>query len=92
MRTTSVTDETIAETIGKHIEAIRLKRNLHQEYVAHEAAIARETYRQIILGKGKLINVIAVLRALGVLDRLTSLIADVPTSPLQLAKLAGKYV
>ncbi|MGY3300294.1 putative transcriptional regulator [Pseudomonas sp. TE6288] len=90
MKAISMTDDAIANEIGQRIEAIRLKRNIGQDIVAHEAGISRETYRKLTAGKGTLVNVIAVLRVLGELDRLASLIEDVRTSPVQLAKMQGK--
>lgn len=90
MKATSMSDDALANEIGQRIEAIRLKRNIGQDIVAHEAGISRETYRKLTAGKGTLVNVIAVLRVLGELGRLASLIEEVRTSPLQLAKMHGK--
>lgn len=90
MKATSMTDDAIAREIGQRIEAIRLKLNIGQDIVAHEAGISRETYRKLTAGKGTLVNVIAVLRVLGELERLASLIEEVRSSPLQLAKMQGK--
>ncbi|KAF1003845.1 MAG: hypothetical protein GAK36_00171 [Pseudomonas sp.] len=90
MQTLSMTDEAVSREIGQRIEAIRLKRNLGQDVVAHEAGISRETYRKITVGKGTLVNVIAVLRVLGELGRLATLIEDVRSSPVQMAKMQGK--
>lgn len=90
MRTESMTDDAIASEIGQRIEAIRLKRNIGQDVVANEAGLSRETYRKITSGKGTLVNVIAVLRVLGELGRLATLIEDVRSSPVQLAKMHGK--
>lgn len=90
MKATSMTDDAIACEIGQRIEAIRLKRNIGQDIVAHEAGISRETYRKLTAGKGTLVNIIAVLRVLGELERLASLIEEVRSSPLQLAKMQGK--
>jgi putative transcriptional regulator len=41
-------------------------------------------------GKGTLINLIAVLRAIGELERLSSLMEEVRPSPLQIIKMEGK--
>lgn len=90
MKTVSMTDEAIASEIGRRIDAIRLKCNLHQDHVAHEAGISRETYRRLAAGKGTLVNVIAVLRVLGELGRLATLIEEVRASPVQMAKMQGK--
>lgn len=90
MKTTSMNDDAIANEIGQRIEAIRLKRNIGQDIVAHEAGISRETYRKLTTGKATLVNVIAVLRVLGELERLASLVEEVRASPVQLAKMQGK--
>lgn len=89
MRLLSMTDQAIAEAIGERIDQLRLKLNVGQAHVAEEAGISRETLRNLVKGKGTLINMISVLRALGELDRLTSLVEDVRSSPIQLAKSAG---
>lgn len=90
MRVMSMTDEAIAAEIGQRIESIRLRRNLHQDHVAHEAGISRETYRKLTAGRGTFVNLIAVLRVLGELGRLATLIEEVRSSPVQMAKMQGK--
>lgn len=90
MRMTTMSEHAIAQAIGARIEILRVKKNINQETVAEEAGISRTTLRQLLAGKGTLINMIAVLRAIGELDRLSSLIEDVRSSPIQMAKMAGK--
>lgn len=91
MRLLTMTDQAIAETIGNRIDVLRLKQNIGQAQTAEEAAISRETLRNLVKGKGTLVNLISVLRVLGELDRLDSLVQEVRTSPLQLAKAANHH-
>lgn len=90
MRMTTMSEQAIAEVIGSRLEALRVKKNLNQETVAEEAGISRTTLRQLMAGKGTLLNLIAVLRVIGELDRLSSLVEEVRSSPIQMAKMAGK--
>lgn len=90
MRMNAMSEQAIAQAIGLRLEALRVKKNINQESVAAEAGISRTTLRQLVAGKGTLINLIAVLRVIGELDRLDSLVEDVRSSPIQMAKMAGK--
>lgn len=87
MRLTAMNNETLAEEIGERIENLRLKHNVGQAQVAEAAGISRETYRNLSKGRGTLVNIIAVLRALGEMERLNSLVEEIPVSPLLLAEL-----
>lgn len=90
MRMTTMSEEAIAQAIGSRLEALRVKKNINQETVAEEAGISRTTLRQLMAGKGTLLNLISVLRVIGELDRLSSLVEEVRSSPIQMAKMAGK--
>lgn len=90
MRMTTMSEQAIAEVIGSRLEALRVKKNINQQTVAEEAGISRTTLRQLMAGKGTLLNLIAVLRVIGELDRLSSLVEEVRSSPIQMAKMAGK--
>jgi putative transcriptional regulator len=90
MRMTTMSEQAIAQAIGSRVEALRVKKNINQETVAEEAGISRTTLRQLMAGRGTLLNLIAVLRVIGELDRLSSLVEDVRSSPIQMAKMAGK--
>lgn len=90
MRMNTMSEQAIAQAIGLRLEALRVKKNINQETVAAEAGISRTTLRQLVAGKGTLINLIAVLRVIGELDRLDSLVEEVRSSPIQMAKMAGK--
>jgi putative transcriptional regulator len=75
MRLSIQSDQVLAATVGAHLQMLQLKRNISLETVAENAAISRQT-RHLMLnqGKGTLINLIAVLRALGELECLSSLL------------------
>jgi transcriptional regulator with XRE-family HTH domain len=84
-----MTDDAIASAIGARLQELRLKKNLSQEQVAEEAGISRQTLINLLHGKGTMVNLVAVLRAIGELERVTSLIQPVRPSPLQVIKMAG---
>lgn len=91
MRFRTQSDQTITAAIGARIQALRLKKNISLETVADNAGISRQTLHLLLnQGKGTLVNVIAVLRAVGELERLSSLLEEVRPSPLQIIRMEGK--
>lgn len=91
MRLRVQSDQVLGATIGAHLQTLRLKRNISLETVAENEAISRQTLHLLLNQvKGTLINLIAVLRALGELERLSSLLEDVMPSPLQIVRMEGK--
>jgi putative transcriptional regulator len=91
MRLRVQSDQAIAQAVGARIQTLRLKRNISLEAVAQNAGISRQTLHLLLSqGKGTLINLIAVLRAVSELERLSSLLEDVRPSPLQIIRMEGK--
>jgi putative transcriptional regulator len=91
MRYRAQTDQAIAKAIGERVQAIRLKMNLSLEDVAKNAGISRQTLHLLLNhGKGTLMNLIAVLRVVNELERLSSMLEDVRPSPLQIIRMEGK--
>lgn len=91
MRLKAQSDQVIAKTIGERIQVLRLKMNLSLEDIAKDADVSRQTLHLLLNhGKGTLLNLIAVLRAVGELERLSSLIEEVRPSPLQIIRMEGK--
>jgi len=86
----AMTDEAIAAEIGFRIESRRLENNLSQAVVAEEVGISEVTYRNAVKGKVKLSVLIGILRSLGELDQLDSLLPERPFSPVERMKLEGK--
>jgi len=84
-------DQAIAGAIVAHVQAIRLKKNMSLEDVAKNAGMSRQTLHALLnQGKGTLINLVAVLRAVGELERLSSLLEEIRPSPLQVIRMEGK--
>lgn len=91
MRLRAQSDPVLAETIGARIQTLWLRKNISLETVAENAAISRQTLHILLSqGKGTLINLIAVLRAIGELERLSSLVEEGRPSPIQVIGMEGK--
>jgi putative transcriptional regulator len=91
MRLRVQTDLALAAIVGEYLQTLRLKRNIRVETVAENAAISRQTLHLLLnQGKGTLINLIAVIRALGEMERLSPLLEEVRPSPLQIIQMEGK--
>lgn len=91
MKFARCTDQTIAKEVGSYIQAIRLKKNMSLEDVAKLAGVSRQTLNQLLNhGKGTVVNLIAILRVLKELERLSSLLEEVRPSPLQIVLMEGR--
>ena len=90
MNLDTMTNSSIAAEVGHRIEQVRLEQNLTQQQVADEIGLSRVSYRNLVGGKGKFENIIAVLRVLGRLDLLEPLVAETTFSPIEQLKLKGK--
>ena len=90
MNINAMTDQAIAANIGRRIEQIRLQRNLTQQALADAVGLSRVSYRNLVAGRGKFTNVIAVLRALGQLDLVEQFVPEAAFSPMQQLKMKGK--
>jgi transcriptional regulator with XRE-family HTH domain len=86
----SMTNQAIAQEIGRRIEQIRLQQNLTQQYVADEIGLSRVSYSKLEQGAGKFENIIAVLRVLGRLDLVAGFVPELTPSPMQQLKMQGK--
>jgi len=85
-----MSDQAVAQELGRRIELLRLERNLTQQVVADEVGLSRVSYGRLEKGEAKLINVIAVLRVLGQLHVLGQLLPETVFSPMEQLKLQGK--
>lgn len=86
----SMTDKGIGAEIGNRIRSLRLRKNLTQQALADQAALSVNAIKALESGKGKLLNLIAVLRELDALFALDNFIPESSISPLQLARQQGK--
>ncbi|MGI0649457.1 helix-turn-helix transcriptional regulator [Pseudomonas aeruginosa] len=86
-----MSDEAICGHIGERVKKLRLDANLSQGFVTEETGISRQTLINLEThGKGTLATLVAVLRAIGALDRLSSLTEEIRPSPIKVMQLGGK--
>jgi len=86
----SMSDRAVAQEIGQRIEQMRLEKNLTQQQLADEIGLTRVSYRNLVNGKGKFENMIALLRALGRLDLVESFVPEAVFSPMEQLRMQGK--
>ena len=82
----AMTDNAIAETLGSRLERRRIDKGFSREALCDEIGITLPTLRQLMKGKGTLLNLIAALRALDALDELDSFLPEPQFSPLAMLK------
>jgi putative transcriptional regulator len=89
---THITNPNILEEFGSRLARHRLNKNLSQEELANQAGISVATLKRIEHGSSStlLINIINVLRVLGLEQSLDMLVPEVPPSPVQLANLQSR--
>jgi transcriptional regulator with XRE-family HTH domain len=86
----TLNDRAILNEIGDRIRRYRLNQNTTQERLARKAGVSRTLIQYIETGKGgTLVGLIAILRALGMLDQFDALLPNPGPSPIQLARLEG---
>ena len=90
MKFDTLSDQAIAAEMGRRLEQLRLERNLTQQQLADEIGLSRVSYRKLVDGEGKLVNFIALIRALGRVAGLEAVIPDTVFSPMEQIKLKGK--
>ncbi|QKW83479.1 helix-turn-helix domain-containing protein [Acinetobacter sp. FDAARGOS_724] len=80
----------IAEVIGLRLKRARLNRDMTQVEVADRAWVSKRTVLKAEKGDVRLADLIAILRALEMLDEINSFLPEPPLSPIELLKLRGK--
>jgi len=90
MKFESMSDGAIAKEIGQRLEQMRLEKNLTQQQLADEIGLTRVSYRNLINGKGKFENIIALVRILGGTDLLENFIPETVFSPMEQLRMQGK--
>ncbi len=86
-----MTDEAILEQLGERLSRYRLDRNLTQAEVATEAGVHKNTvFRLEAGGSTQTKNLVRVLRALGLLDRLDAILPEPVPSPLKQLEAAER--
>lgn len=83
--------EAIESVLGKKLERLRLSKNINQSTLAAEAGVSRRTISRLENGEGTSLDTfIRVVRALGAIDRLATLIPDPTTRPVERVKFGGR--
>lgn len=83
--------EGIEADLGRRVEELRLSKNRNQSQVAEEAGVSRRTITRLENGEGvSLDTFIRVLRALGAVDRLQTLLPDTTVSPVERVRMKGR--
>lgn len=80
----------IAEVVGLRLKRARLNRDMTQVEVADRAWVSKRTVLKAEKGDVRLADLIAILRALEMLDEINSFLPEPPLSPIELLKLRGK--
>ncbi len=85
------TDDAILSELGSRLRQQRLNQNVSQTDLAEKAGVSWGTLRNAEAGKGSSVTtLIRLLRALGVLQRLETLLPEPEPSPLHLLQLKGE--
>ena len=86
----SMSDQAVAQEIGRRLEQMRLERDITQQALADAIGITRTSYRNLVGGKGKFANVIALLRELDRMDLVEQFVPEATFSPMEQLKLQGR--
>lgn len=86
--TTSVA--VIQHELGSRLKRARLNKNWGQKYVAELSGLSPYLIGQVEKGEGTMEALICYLKALGMIEAISSFIPPTTVSPIQLAKLEGK--
>jgi transcriptional regulator with XRE-family HTH domain len=85
------TETALLVEVGARLEQARLRAGLSQQALAEAAGVAKRTVERFEAGKpGSLENLIRLLRALELVDRLELLLPEVTASPIEQLKLTRK--
>ena len=88
---TIASPESIESALGERLEALRLSRNINQTALAEEAGVSRRTITRLENGQGMSLNtLIRIMRALGIADRLETLLPDPAVRPVERVRLKGR--
>jgi transcriptional regulator with XRE-family HTH domain len=86
----NLTDEAVLGELGARLERVRLARNLTQVELAGEAGVERKLVLRLEAGESvRVVSLIRVLRALGLLEGADQLVVDPTPGSIDLAKLRG---
>jgi putative transcriptional regulator len=86
-----LSDHALLKALGERLHRYRLNRNLTQVALAKESGVSERTINRVEHGHStQLSNFIRLLRSLGLLDNINSLVPEPAISPIEQLKLQGK--
>jgi transcriptional regulator with XRE-family HTH domain len=86
-----VSDRVVLEELGRRMAAQRVAHNLTQAELSERAGVSKRTVERLEAGEStQLSSFIRVLRSLGLIDRLESLLPGAQPGPMDLLKYKGK--
>ena len=91
MKLSELSNDLIQQELGQRLQHERLNQNVSQSQLASRAGIARRTLVAAEAGEGMgLSTFIAIMRELGLIDRLDQMVPEPTPSPIHLSQLQGK--
>ena len=87
----NISDDALLNELGERLHRYRLNRNMTQVALAKEAGVSERTINRLEHGHStQLSNFIRLLRSLGLLENMNSLVPEPAISPIEQMKLQGK--
>ncbi len=87
----NVSDDAVLEELGERLRRYRLNSNMTQAVLAKEAGVSERTVNRVERGQSTTVsNFIRLLRSLGLLQNMDTLVPEPAVSPIQQLKLQGK--
>ena len=83
-------DGAIGRELGQRVRTTRLNKNMTQQEIADFTGLSTTTVKRVEQGKGTILSLIKILRALKGLDAFDAFLPRPELSPRQLALLKGK--
>ncbi|MBI4897529.1 MAG: helix-turn-helix transcriptional regulator [Actinobacteria bacterium] len=87
----TASDEDVVVALGARAAAERIAHSLTQAALAREAGLHRNTVERFESGKSvSLVNLVRILRALGMVDRLDAVFPAPDLAPVEMLRHAGR--
>ncbi len=85
-------DSSVLKELGARLASQRLARNLTQAELAAEAGVAKRTVERMEAGEvsARLSGLVRIFRALGLMDRLDTLLPEAKPTPIEELRFAGR--
>ena len=87
----TTSDTAVLNTVGERLRRERLNQNRTQVDLAQAAGVSLTVIQRLEGGKGcSLKNLVRIMRAIGKLEQFDVFVPEPGTSPIELARLAGR--